>query len=147
MNVLLDTNVIIDLLQKREPWWKDAAIIFRAAALKQVSACITTKQLADIHFFTRRQLKGQADAESKTRRITGALLSLLILLDVTASDCQSAFAIDNGDYEDAMLIASATRASMDYIITRNPLHFKTSPVLIVSPSDFVNLLPSATGPF
>lgn len=52
MRILLDTNVVVDVLQQREPWHKDGEKIFLAAAMKQLTACITAKQAADIHHLT-----------------------------------------------------------------------------------------------
>ena len=54
MRVLLDTNVIVDVLQQREPWHRDGEHIFLAAAMKQFTACVTAKQIADIHYLTRK---------------------------------------------------------------------------------------------
>ena len=51
MKVLIDTNVIVDVLQSREPWCKQGQAIFMAVANKRVSGCITAKEAADIHFF------------------------------------------------------------------------------------------------
>ena len=140
MRVLLDTNIVVDYLQKREPWWQDSQVIFRAAASKQICACITTKQIADIHYFSKKQFSGFPNVDSKARTVVGRLLSLLELLDTTASDCQNAFGIENGDYEDAMLAAAAVRESLDCIITRNPSHFKSAAIPVLSPAAFAALL-------
>ena len=140
MKILLDTNVIVDVLQKREPWWKDGARIINTAAANRISACITTKQLADIHYFSKQQFKGQENIDAKARQVTSRLLSLILLIDTTVSDCRSAFGINNGDYEDAMVIASASRESVDYIITRNPVHFHNSIIPVLSPAEFVKVL-------
>ena len=51
MRVLIDTNVILDVLQSREPWYKEGQTIFLAIANQVITGCITAKQAADIHFF------------------------------------------------------------------------------------------------
>ena len=137
MKVLIDTNVILDVLQNREPWASDGAAIFRMVAAKQITGCITAKQLADIHFFARKLFTGQNNTDEKARQVTSRLLSLFVLLDTLAADCRNAFGINNGDYEDAMLISTAVREGMDYIITRNSEHFSDSSVPVISPGDFV----------
>ena len=136
MRILLDTNVIIDVLQKREPWWRDGSSIIHAAAANEITACLTAKQLADIHFFSRKQFKGMENVDARARQVTSRLLSLLELIDAAASDCQDAYGISNNDYEDAMLIAAAKREQMDAIVTRNAGHFAASAVPVFSPSDF-----------
>ena len=140
MRVLLDTNVIVDVLQRREPWFADGQKIFYAAADGRIAACITAKEAADIYYFTRRQFAGQDHVDVKARQIMIKLYALFELIDTLAADCQNALANENGDYEDAIMIETAVRAQVDAIITRNPAHFKHSPVSVYSPKEFVNYL-------
>ena len=140
MRVLLDTNVIIDVLQKREPWFAAGQKIFYAIANKQIDGCITTKQAADIHFFSRKQFIGQENVDAQARQVITKLYALFDLIDTLAMDCMNAIAIDNNDYEDAILIACAARVKLDAIITRNPDHFKLSPVPVFSPEKFADQL-------
>lgn len=140
MRVMLDTNVIIDVLQRREPWFEAGSKIFLAAAAKQITGCITAKQSADIHFFSRKQFKGMDNVDEKARQVVLKLFSLFEVIDTLAVDCQDAFGIENNDYEDAILIASAYRAGVDIIVTRNLEHFQESPVKVCSPTELVELL-------
>ena len=81
MRVLLDTNVIVDVLQRREPWYVDGQIIFYAIANKQITGCITAKEAADIHFFSRKQFKGQEHVDAKARQVMAKLYALFELID------------------------------------------------------------------
>ena len=65
MRVLLDTNVIVDVLQQREPWCESGKVIFLAIARQQITGCITSKEAADIHFFSRKQFKGEENVDEK----------------------------------------------------------------------------------
>ena len=140
MRAILDTNVVVDVLQRREPWFQDGAVIFRAIANKQVTGCLTAKQIADLHFFSRKQFKGEENVYARARRVVGKILSLFELIDTLGIDCQNALGINNGDYEDAILIESAARAGVEYIVTRNPAHYKTSSVQVYSPAEFVRFI-------
>lgn len=140
MKVLLDTNVILDVLQKRDPWFEDGKAIFLAIAAKQADGFITAKEAADIHFFARRQFKGEENTDKKARKILSDLLSLFEIVDTLGEDCLNAFGIENNDYEDAIMIASAQRANIDLIVTRNTAHFAPSSIPVYSPADFVKLL-------
>ncbi len=140
MRILLDTNVVVDVLQQREPWHHDGEKIFLAAAMKQLTACITAKQVADIHYLTKRAFKGQAHTDDLAKQVVIKLLSFIELMDVYATDCHKALGINNNDFEDAMLIAGATRESVDYIVTRNTEHFKDSAIPVLTPADFVLFL-------
>ena len=137
MRVLLDTNVVVDVLQRREPWFSDGQKIFYAIANKQIIGCITAKEAADIHFFSRKQFTGQENVDAKARQVMTKLYALFELIDTLGIDCQNAIAIENNDYEDTIMIESAMRSGLDCIITRNPEHFRTSPIPVYSPSEFV----------
>ena len=140
MKVLIDTNVMIDVLQNRQPWVLDGTSIFRAVAVQQITGCITAKQIADIHFFSRKLFSGQDNVDARTRQITGRILSLFTLIDTLASDCRDALGNSNGDYEDAMLIESAFREKIDCIVTRNLVHFQNAQVPVYDPESFVKML-------
>ena len=140
MRVLIDTNIIVDVLQRREPWFGDGRKIFLAAANRQITACITAKEAADIHYFARRQLRGEENADEKAREILANLFALFEVIDTLAEDCRAAFPIRNGDYEDAVMIASAVRVKADRIVTRNPEHFKASPVPVMGAGEFVRMM-------
>ena len=140
MRAILDTNVVMDVLQRREPWFQDGAVIFRAIANKQVTGCLTAKQIADLHFFSRKQFKGEENVDARARQVVGKILSLFELIDTLGIDCQNALGINNGDYEDAILIESAARAGVEYIVTRNPAHYKTSSVQVYSPAEFIRFI-------
>ena len=140
MKALLDTNIIVDVLQRREPWFQDGAVIFRAIANKQIEGCLTAKQITDLHFFSRKQFKGEENVDVKARQIIGKLLAIFSLIDTLGIDCQNALGNENGDYEDAVLIESAVRSGADCIVTRNPEHFKTSTVQVYAPDQFVSVI-------
>ena len=144
MRVILDTNVLLDILQNRMPWAKDAVVIFRAVAGNQIAGCITAKQAADLHFFSRKMFKGEENVDAKARQVISKLLSLFDLVDTLGVDCQNALGINNSDYEDAILIASAAREKIDCIITRNTEHFADSPVPVYTPAEFAAILASQT---
>lgn len=137
MKVILDTNIVVDVLQRREPWFQDGAVIFRAIANQQIEGCLTAKQITDLYYFSRKQFKGEENVDGKARQIIGKLLALFSLIDTLGIDCQNALGNENGDYEDAVLIECAVRTGADCIVTRNPEHFKTSTVRVCAPDDFV----------
>ena len=145
MKVILDTNVILDVLQKREPWFADSVAVFYAAANRQITACFTAKQAADIHFFARKLFRGEERVDERARGIVANLFSVFELLDVLASDCRDALAISNGDYEDTILISVAIREKADLIVTRDPEHFGTSRVLAVTPAELLSRLETSRG--
>lgn len=132
IRVLVDTCVIVDVLQKREPFWKNASKVFLAAATEKIEAVITAKSLTDIYYLTHRCTHD----DKKTRDVILKLLELFKLVDTAADDCINALASEVHDYEDAVMIESAVRIEADYIMTRNINDYKKSPVPVILPEDF-----------
>lgn len=140
MKVLLDTNVVVDVLQQREPWNQVGNRIFLSNANHLISGCLTAKELTDIHYFARKQFKGMENVDERARAVIEKLMGLFEIIDTLSEDCRNAVAIKNSDYEDAVMIASAQRAAVDCIVTRNPEHYMVSPVPVYSPDDFLGIL-------
>ena len=140
MRVLVDTNIIVDVLQKREPWFEAGSEIFLASADERITGLITSKQACDVHFFARKIFRGQENVDEKARDILSRLFSVFEVIDTLGSDCEEALTIDNGNYEDCVMLASAARLHVDCIVTRNPDHFRGSGIRVYSPDEFVKLL-------
>ena len=136
MRAMLDTNIIVDALQDREPWAEAAKQIFREAALGRFSGCITAKACADIHYLARRCTHSEAEA----RNTLGKLFSLFELLDTTATDCQRALISETKDFEDAIMIETARREGLDCIVTRNARDFSHAPLKVIEPEAFLKAL-------
>lgn len=136
MRVLIDTCVIIDALQTREPFAKDAESIFKSAAVQRFSGYLTAKSIADLYYLMHHITHNSQAA----RDVLSKLLSLFGLLDTTGTDCLKAISSPVTDYEDAVMIETASRESMDIIVTRNLCDYSKSKVRIISPSAFLNQL-------
>ena len=143
MRVILDTNVILDVLQNRMPWAEDGVVIFRAAAGNRIEGCVTAKQIADLYFFSRKMFRGEEHADAKARQVISKLMELFEVIDTRGVDCQNALGTDNGDYEDAILIAAAVRENADCVVTRNMEHFPDSSIPVYSPETFLEILRSS----
>lgn len=115
MRALIDTCIVIDALQAREPFAEAAQQIFLAVANKRVMGFLTAKSAADIYYITHRHTHNDCD----TRRVLGTLFNLFELLDTAGMDCRRAISSELTDYEDAMMVETALRCGMDCIVTRN----------------------------
>ena len=133
MRALIDTCVVIDALQAREPFAEDAQQIFLAVANKRVMGFLTAKSAADIYYITHRYTHN----DQNTRKVLSTLFSLFELLDTAGMDCRKAISSELTDYEDAMMSETALRCGMDCIVTRNLRDYEKSPVQTFSPSAFL----------
>lgn len=136
MRVLIDTCVIIDALQSRAPFAEAAQKIFLYSANKKFEGYITAKASTDIYYLTHRL----THSDEETRKILSKLYSLFHLLDTTSLDCRKAISSELSDYEDDVMVETATRSEMDCIVTRNIKDYMESPVMVYEPSAFLKLL-------
>jgi predicted nucleic acid-binding protein len=132
MKVLIDTNVILDVVTKREPHFEFSASFLKLCG-KQVTGCIAASQTTDIFYLLRRAGKDVQSAKDIIKKLTDNVR----MLSVTATDVQSALADEISDYEDSLLACCAKRQKADYIITRNEKNFNLSPVPALSPQTFL----------
>ena len=140
MKVLLDTNVIVDVLQHREPWNRTGERLFDGAARHSFTGCITAKEVTDIHYLTRKIFCGQPHSDALARDVLKSLFSLFEVLDTCADDCKNAVLSDCPDYEDAVMIQTALRSGIDCIVTRNTKDFAPSLIPVFSPGAFLEKL-------
>jgi predicted nucleic acid-binding protein len=132
MKVLVDTNVILDVLTKREPHFEASAAFLKLCG-RQVTGCIAASQTTDIFYLLRREGKDAATAKGVIKKLTENIK----VLGISASDVQSALASEMTDYEDALLAYQAKRQKIACVVTRNEKDFAASPVPALSPQKFL----------
>lgn len=123
MRVLLDANVILDAMVRRQPWHQEADAILKAAALGQVTCAATTLSLATT-FYVGKKVVGKAAARAAIQNY----LSAFLILPIDKQTLLDADIMAGTDFEDNILIAAAVTASLDAIVTRNVADFAHSPI-------------------
>lgn len=136
MRALLDTCIILDALQNREPFSKNAQRIFLTAANNQFIGCITAKAVTDIYYLMHRYTHD----EKASRSVLQKLLTLFDVLDTTGMDCRHAIPAETPGYEDAVMVETAVRTEMDYIVTRNQQGYAQAALPVYTPEQFLEKL-------
>lgn len=140
MRVLVDTCIIIDALQSRLPFADDAQKTFICLANKQFEGYITAKSVTDIYYITHRLIHSDIEA----RKILSKIFTLFDLLDTTSLDCRKAISSKISDYEDAIMVETAIRSEMNYIVTRNIKDYAKSSVKVLKPAELIKILENET---
>jgi predicted nucleic acid-binding protein len=135
MQALIDTNIIVDVLTRREEFFADSYAVCRLAAQGEITAITPAGSIADAYYIIKKGGIGAVEA----RDAIAGLLQLISACDTTASDITVALTLGVADFEDAILAATAKREKAEYIITRNGRDFKKSPVPAISAADFLAL--------
>ncbi len=135
MRCLIDTNIIIDVLAQRQPFFRDSERVLTAAYMARIDGLITPGTFSDIAYILRHDL---SPAELRPK-----LLGLLDIVRIASLDnTHLALALQSNlpDIEDSIQIYSAAYMKADYVVTRNQEHFIDSPVPAILPEDLLKLL-------
>lgn len=134
MNVIFDTNVVLDVLVGREPFFATSSKAFVLVEQHGCNAAITANTVTDLYFLLRRHL---SDAVRAKAILLGAVQRITVL-DTTRDLCLSAFDSPVADFEDAVLVESAVKWGADYIVTRNIRDFSASQIEAIMPEEFIS---------
>ena len=136
MKVLIDTCVVVDALQKREPFCDEAMEIILAISNDKLTGVVTAKSLTDIYYLSRKSLH----SESAARDVVGKLFTIFEVADTYAEDCRNAIASPMNYYEDAVMVQTAKRIGANHIVTRNQKDYRLSEVSVLSPKELLSLI-------
>jgi predicted nucleic acid-binding protein len=131
--VLLDVNVCLDVLLKRQPFWEDSAKIFLAAEKGKIQAQVSAISF-DTMFYILRPDIGAAKAQTELKRLRKHIH--ISAVDAVVIDN----ALDSGwnDLEDALQYYSAEFSEYKALITRNKRDYPDKTKLpILTPVEFI----------
>lgn len=128
MRVLIDTNIILDFLSPREPFFQDASLLFQAIDTEEITGYVAATTLTDIFYISRKHTK----STEKARQVIFDVLTILIICPTDRTVLESAFNSGLTDFEDAVQIFSAVAQSLDAIATRDAKGFLSSPIPVYS---------------
>ncbi|MDK2806423.1 MAG: hypothetical protein PWQ94_1587 [Thermoanaerobacterium sp.] len=132
MKILIDTNVILDVLLKREPFAEDAYAIFKMADEKTIMAYISAFAVTDIYYFINKNLN-----HDTCLKAIKALFNIMNVVSVTKQDIEKAMTFSEfNDLEDALQLQSLKKIRGNFIVTRDE-EFKKLTDKAISPKDFV----------
>lgn len=134
--IFVDTNVVIDLLSRREPFFNEAAELFSLADKKKIELSVSALTFANTSFVLLKQMDANKAKE--------VLRKLRLILKVLALDDKIiGLALNDAtfaDFEDGLQYFSAIEAEQDIIITRNLSDFKNSKLPTMSAKQFVKMI-------
>jgi len=138
MKVLLDTNVVLDAIARREPFCINAQKIINLILDNKLEGYITANSITDIFYIARKHLN-KNDLHLAMR----SLFKVFYIIDVFGTDCRKAFDFPLDDYEDALMAVCGNRAEVDYIVTRDEEFLRQNRIPVIAPVDFLELFPDA----
>jgi predicted nucleic acid-binding protein len=135
IKVLFDLNIILDVLQEREPFYETSAQLLAYAETGKIQGFIAPHSLTTLFYLIQ---KGKSAAYAKVT-ITN-LLQILKVASIDQSTIEQALSLPYKDFEDAVQMMAAVQCKADYLVTRNVKDFKPAPLSVIQPSELLSLI-------
>ncbi len=130
MRVLIDTNVVLDFLQEREPFVENAARLFELIDAGDIEGVIAATTITNIYYIVRKAAGAVVAQE--------AIAKILTDLNICAVDrdvLEQAIRLNFRDFEDAVQYVCGIVHNVDAIITRDASGFVSAKIPVILPEE------------
>ena len=135
MRLLIDTNILLDVLQERHPHYAQSRVVWKICEKGLAEGYISSLSFANIVYNMRKQLR-----YDEIDRVLWNVKNAFYFESLKLWDFEVAADMKWRDFEDAVQSSTASRINADYIITRNTKDYKDSPVPALTPEEyFINI--------
>ena len=135
MNILVDTNVVLDALLDREPHSEAAVTILDLIESKTVTGYLAGTTVTKIFCLVQK-----TSTDKNERKIIEDLLTLFKVAPIDEAILKASLKNEFKDYEDGVIYEAALKVNAELIVTRNIKDFKQSKLLVLSPVEFLSTL-------
>ena len=132
MKALIDLNVLMDVLQRREPFFASAVAVCKWGEKRQNTLAVPAHAVTTVSYIVRKSAGAKAECKA-----LDWLLGNFAVIPADAAAFRLARTLGMDDFEDAVVAASAEMSGCSCIITRNVQDFLRSPVPAVQPAEFL----------
>lgn len=132
MRLLIDANILLDVLQNREPHVRFSSAVWKLCETEKVKGYVSALTFANLVYIMRKELEPE-----RIREVFNALSLIFEFVDFGISDLSNAVKQNWNDFEDAVQSVTAERVNADFIVTRNVRDFHKSKVEAVTPSEWL----------
>ena len=135
MIIVIDNNIALDALLRRQPFSEAAERILEACADTHIG-CLSVNSLTDIFYVLRKFIEA-----SSAKKTIYKLMELLEIISLNDEDCINALSLPVDDFEDALAVICGEKIGADYIVTRDSEFLSiNSSIPIVSPEKLLKMI-------
>ena len=131
--LFIDTNIIIDMLSHREPFYDESADLFSLADRNLIELSVSSLTVANTSYILLRQIE--------TKKAKEILRKLRLIVNILPLDDKIIGVALNDDsfkdFEDGLQYFTAIGNNQDFIITRNLKDFKASKLPVMTARQFI----------
>ncbi len=132
--VFADTDIIYDLLGKRDPFYMAAAQLFTLADEGKVQVFISALSLANLHYMISKKR-----SEEEAKEILRKFKVLVHVAPLNDKIIDLALNSEFFDFEDALQYYTALQNDIEVLLTRNLKDYRKAQITVLTAQDFINL--------
>lgn len=132
MRIMVDLNVLLDYVQKREPHYHHSSIVVDIVLKGEVEGVVPAHALTTIYYISAKHANRQSANE-----IIDWLLARFAIASLNKAAFSRARELPLADFEDSVVSSLAETSNCDFIVTRNIPDFEASPIPAITPEEFV----------
>ena len=132
MNVLIDTNVVIDFLGKRKGFFDNAALIFQMQKEGRINAIVSSLTIINCAYILRKVFSREVMLDKVEK-----LCNTFTISGIDKTTLVEALKMNPYDFEDTIQYISALPYQPDIIISRDKHGFMDLDTPIMTPDEFI----------
>jgi predicted nucleic acid-binding protein len=131
-SVFVDTDIVLDLLAKRDPFFPFAAELFTKADRKEINLFVSSLCFSNLNYIVSRQ-----KTASEARKLLATLKVLVTVLPVDDKIIELALHSRFKDFEDAIQYHCALEHGIRILVTRNVRDYKQARISVLTAEQFL----------
>lgn len=135
ISVLFDLNIVLDTLQRRDPYHVDSASVLAQAETGTIKGALAAHSWTTLFY-----LYAKDHTPDQARVRLTELIQFLAVATVDQATIEQALNLPYSDFEDAVQMMAAVRFGADYLVTRNVRDFKSGPLPVLQPAELSSLI-------
>jgi predicted nucleic acid-binding protein len=133
--ILIDLNILLDVLQKREPFYSASANLLAAVETVRVDGYVAAHSLTTLFYLIKKD-RGIADAKA----LITNLLQFIKVAPVDQTTIEQALNLNYPDFEDAVQMMCAVQCKVNCLVTRNIKDYQPALLPVMQPVDYLATL-------
>jgi predicted nucleic acid-binding protein len=130
--IFADTDIILDLLSNREPFYTHAAYLFSEADKGKTQLYVSSLSFSNLNYILLRQY-----SSDQARKKLLKFKTLVTVLAVTDKVVELALSSDFKDFEDGLQYFTAIENNIKTLLTRNLKDYKTAEIPVMTAEQFL----------
>jgi predicted nucleic acid-binding protein len=132
--IFIDTDIILDLIQQRTPFYNDSVRLFSLIEEKQITGHVSPLIFANLFYILRKANSRMFAIQTLVR-----LKALVSVLTIDEKIIELALSSGFKDFEDAIQYYAALGANLKYLVTRNKADYRESGIIVCTTREYLSI--------